>query len=166
VQLVKNFLPADTAICTYETLKLQVTQNFAAYLWSNNSTGSSIAVTQPGSYWLQVTDSKNCVSRDSITVSLKQQCGKGLYVPTAFTPNGDGRNDQLRAFLLGSIQKFEFRIYNRYGQQVFFTNDVADGWDGKVGGEKQNTGSFVWTCKYQLAGEPEVNERGISTLLR
>ena len=165
IPLAKNFLPADTSICMYETMKLQSIANFSSYLWNTGSTASSVTITQPGTYWLQVADGKNCISRDSIIVQPKQ-CLKGLYVPTAFTPNGDLKNDRLIAHLYGDIQKFEFLVYNRYGELVFRTTDVNQGWDGTINFVKQDTGSFVWICRYQLTGDPETIEHGMTTLIR
>lgn len=165
VAKVKNFLPADTSICVYETINLQANKNFTTYLWNTNSITPAIIITQPGTYWLRVTDNKNCVNVDSIIVNSKQ-CLKGLYVPTAFSPNGDSKNDKLRAQLFGNIKKFEFNIYNRYGQLIFSTKDVNEGWDGHIKSVMQNSGSFVWICKYQLAGESEKVAHGMFTLLK
>jgi gliding motility-associated-like protein len=160
-----NFLPADTSICSYGNLLLKANSVFTDYLWSTGATTSFVNITQPGIYWLQVKDNNLCEGKDSIVV-LRKECLKGLYVPTAFTPNVDGRNDKLKPYLFGTIQKFEFRIYNRYGQQIFYSTNTTDGWDGTVGAEKQNTGSFVWVCQYTLAGQAAVTERGMFTLIR
>jgi hypothetical protein len=112
-----------------ELLNLPV-KIFDTYLWSNNSTASSIVIDQPGTYWLQVRDNKNCIGRDTIDVKLKQ-CLQGLYVPNAFTPNNDSKNDNLKAMLFGVVEFFEFRVYNRFGQLIFQANDMNKSWNGK-----------------------------------
>ncbi len=161
----KDFLPVDTAVCSYSTITIQPTRAFNNYLWSNNSHASVISISQPSLYWLEVTDNKNCTGRDSILVLLKQ-CKQGVYVPAAFTPNVDGNNDKLKAMAFGNVLKFEFEIYNRYGQRVFQTNDINVGWDGMHLGSAQQTGTFVWFCRYQLSGETEKIIRGTSILMR
>src|SRR5207244_7923422 len=102
LSLPANFLPADTAICSYATLTIQSSQLFRQYLWSNNAVTRRITV-EPVNYWLQVTDNNNCKGTDSIKVDIKK-CIEGLYVPTAFTPNHDGKNDVLKPFLFGKIR--------------------------------------------------------------
>jgi gliding motility-associated-like protein len=163
--LPANFLPADTAICNYGTITLQAVLPFAAYLWS---TGNSTAVTvidKPGIYWLEVKDAKDCTGRDTIQV-LPKQCLKGLFVPNAFTPDGDGKNDKLKALLFGDTRFFEFSIYNRYGELIFKTTDTNQRWDGTFKGKSQEAGTYVWTCKYILADEPLAQQQGTVLLIR
>jgi hypothetical protein len=76
-----------------------------------------------GIYWLQVKDDKNCIGKDTIIVNPKD-CGKGFFVPTAFTPNNDGKNDLLKPILLGNVKQYHFWIYNRWGELIFETNDL------------------------------------------
>ncbi|MEP7256188.1 MAG: gliding motility-associated C-terminal domain-containing protein [Ferruginibacter sp.] len=160
-----DFLPLDTTICNKETITLQALQNFSSYLWSTNNTSPYINITQPGTYWLQVRDNKNCIGRDSITIQIKQ-CFKGIYVPNSFTPNGDTKNDKLRALVFGNLVKFEFSIYNRYGQLVFQSKDINEGWDGTIRGVKQNPGTYVWVCRYEFIERFENIETGTSILIR
>ncbi len=148
-----NFLPADTMICSYGSLQLQALSTFENYNWSNGAVTPSITISTPGLYWLDAGDG-HCKGRDTVMVSLKE-CMEGLFVPTAFTPNGDGKNDILRALIFGNYKKFRFSIYNRWGQVVFDTNDPLRGWDGKVSGLVQGNHVFVWTCSYEMNGEPK-----------
>jgi gliding motility-associated-like protein len=60
-----------------------------------------------------------------------------IYVPTAFTPNNDGRNDYLRPILLGVKQLQYFRVYNRWGQVVYTMQPNQLGWDGTLNGQQQ-----------------------------
>ncbi len=163
--LPAGFLPQDTAICSYGSLRLTPLQNFRSYLWTTGESAPSISITKPGIYWLQVTDNNDCKGKDTIIVNLKE-CMKGLYVPTAFTPNHDGKNDEFKALLFGNIKFFELTVYNRWGEVVFRTNDPLKGWDGRVAGIEQNTAVFVWICRYQLEGDKEKIERGTVTLIR
>ena len=71
-----------------------------------------------------------------------------IAVPSAFTPNGDGLNDYLYPLNAYKADHMEFNVYNRLGQRVFHTNDWTIKWDGKINGEPQDTGMYVWTLKY------------------
>ena len=160
-----KFLPPDTAICSYGQIVLMPLKTFTAYLWNNGQTTAALTITQPGLYWLQATDQNNCIGKDTINVSLKD-CLKGLYIPTAFTPNDDGKNDLLKPILFGNLSMYEWTVYNRYGQLVFTTTDINLGWNGLVNGQKQNSGSFVWRCKYQISGEAVQVRSGSVLLIR
>lgn len=163
--LPSGFLPPDTSICQYSSLTVQPSGSFRSYLWNANQNTRAISISRSGTFWLKVRDSNNCEGIDSITVNVRQ-CANGLFVPSAFTPNNDGKNDFLRAFLFGDIKKFDFKIYNRFGQTVFQTFDPYNGWNGKVKGLDQNSGVFVWTCNYKLGNETEKAEKGTFVLIR
>lgn len=165
IALPYNFLAADTAICTYSEILLTTGHSYATYLWSNSLTTPSITITHPGLYWLQVSDQYNCMGIDSIMV-LPKDCMFGLYIPTAFSPNADGKNDVFKALLFGNVLSFRWIIYNRFGQTIFTSNNPAQGWDGLFKGEVQPQGTYIWTCKYQLKGENEKVKSGSVILLR
>src|SRR5688572_9390763 len=160
-----GFLGPDTSICSYGDIQLKTMTSFNQYLWSTGGTASSIIIKQPGQYWLQVKDDNNCVGKDTIIVSPKD-CGKGFFVPTAFTPNNDGKNDQLKPILLGNVIQYRFWIYNRWGELIFETNDPAKGWNGMYKGQPQSSSVFVWQCSYQFENETAKKEKGTFILIR
>jgi gliding motility-associated-like protein len=84
-----------------------------------------------------------CTGTDTLTVKIFKT-GADIFVPSAFTPNGDGHNDVIRPVLAGVKQLNFFRVYNRWGQMVFSTSEVNKGWDGNLGGSKQATDNFVY----------------------
>jgi gliding motility-associated-like protein len=161
----EKFLPSDTAICAYGKLDLLPAGEYNSYLWNTNANTRLLTISKPGEYSLQVVDQNKCTGKDTINV-VQKDCLRGLFVPTGFTPNGDGKNDVFRAMLYGNVRSFEFSIFNRWGQLVFRTNDPYKGWDGKVGGTSQSTGGFTWVCKYQLEDDPVRIERGAVVLIR
>lgn len=163
--LPAGFLFADTAICSFGSIELIANSSFSRYNWSTGSTASTISITQPGTYWLEATDRTNCTGRDSVIVNPKQ-CLKGLFVPSGFTPNNDGKNDVLKPFLFGNIKKYEFRVFNRWGETVFVTKDPNAGWNGTYKGIPQDAAVFIWSCRYQLEGEEEKVEKGTVALIR
>jgi gliding motility-associated-like protein len=112
-----------------------------------------------------VKDANNCTGKDTILVGPKD-CMKGFYIPTAFTPNGDGKNDVFRPMLFGNVKKYQFTIYNRWGQAVFQTSDLSKSWDGTFGGETQDSNVFIWSCTYQFEGEEIKQEKGTVVVIR
>jgi gliding motility-associated-like protein len=160
-----GFLPPDTAVCTYGSLQLKAETPYDNYLWSDNSSGRSVSISRPGLYWLEVTDNNNCVGRDSVVVAQKD-CLEGFFIPNAFTPNSDGKNDYFKPLVLGKIAKYEFAVFNRWGQAVFQSTKPTEGWDGALKGERQLSGTFVWICTYQFAGGPVITKKGTVILVR
>jgi gliding motility-associated-like protein len=163
--LPQNFIPKDTSICSYGTITLKASDGFKNYLWSNNSNASFITVNQAGVYSLQVTDYNLCTATETVTVSLKQ-CMSGFYIPNAFTPNNDGKNDLFKPLVFGNVKAYSFTVYNRFGQKIFQTNNVNMGWDGTLNGIAQQADVFVWTCTYQLEGSGVENKKGTVMLIR
>lgn len=159
-----DFLPADTAICRNATLQIIPLHNYNQYTWNNNSTTSIITISGPGLYWLQVTDAKNCMGRDSILV-LPKECYRGFYIPTAFTPNHDGKNEIFKPAIFGNVTKYNFIILNRYGSVVFNTTDITAGWDGTFKGKEADTGTYTWVCNFKL-NSFQNNEKGTVLLMR
>lgn len=160
-----GFLGRDTTICQYGSMRLLPETNYESYLWNNNSQNKTIEIKQPGNYWLEVTDRNNCAGRDSITVNSKE-CLSGFYIPNAFTPDNDGRNDTFKPLLYGRVIKYRFEIFNRWGQRIFFTQQLGVGWDGKINQFKSETGTYIWKCQYQLEGAEQKNTSGTFLLIR
>lgn len=135
---------SDTILCEGEQKKItpQVLGN--NFLWSTGSTDPEIIVSQPGVYTLQVSNACGTVS-DAITI-VKDEWA--FFMPDAFTPNGDGLNDQFGLKWYGFVKTFELRIFDRWGQQVFFTNDPARKWDGQSRGKESPQGVYVWMIQY------------------
>jgi gliding motility-associated-like protein len=115
-------------------------------------------------YIVTVTTPQGCQAKDSVSVIVFK--GSAVYVPTGFTPNGDGKNDYLRGLYVGIKKVHYFRIYNRWGQQIFSTNSLNEGWDGTIKGVKQQTGTYVWMLKAEDLAGKIYEMKGISTLIR
>jgi gliding motility-associated-like protein len=161
-----GFMQADTSICEYSSLVLQSLQNFSSYNWSTGSVTKSITITQAGQYWLEVRDNNDCVGKEFITV-VPKQCMKGLFVPSAFTPNNDGKNDLIKPIAYGNLVSYKFSIFNRWGQVVFQSSDAGQqGWNGIFKGIPQPSDTFIWTCSYQFQGEQPQLVNGSFVLIR
>jgi len=163
-----KFLPPDTTKCSYSTIAISALREFASYDWykgSNDQNGPTIAVTDPGLYYLTVIDGNGCTATDSINIK-DSACPQYLYIPTAFTPNGDGRNDRFGAKYAGPASDFKLAVYDRWGRMVFETTNPNTGWDGTTGGIQQPSGTYAWICIYRLYQQPQRVQRGTVILIR
>ncbi|NTS43699.1 gliding motility-associated C-terminal domain-containing protein [Flavisolibacter sp. BT320] len=163
--LPKNFLPQDTELCAGASISIAPLQVYPSYNWSTGSSAQSLVITVPGTYGLQVQDQNGCIGFDAIEVRAKQ-CVAGIHIPTAFTPNRDGKNDVFRALVYEKLKRFELSVYNRWGEQVFHTKDPQKGWDGSRGGHRMETGAYVWLCRYTLETGEERVQKGTVTLVK
>ena len=116
-------------------------------------------------YILTVTDKTGfCESKD--TVTIERPCKNFIYVPSGFTPNGDGNNDRLRPVIKGFAKLNYFHVYNRWGQLLFsLTNDPA-GWDGKVNGKPEVMQTVVWVLEGVDADGKFFKQQGTTVLIR
>lgn len=90
-----------------------------------------------------------------------------IDVPTAFTPNADGKNDYLYPLNALKADQLEFRVYNRMGQILFFARDWTQKWDGRVKGLQQPTGVYAWTLSYiDRETKQRIFQKGTSLLIR
>jgi gliding motility-associated-like protein len=87
-------------------------------------------------------------------------------MPNAFSPNGDGLNDVFKPHIEGRLDVFEMTIYNRWGAVVYRTNNAALGWNGIVNGYTQNTGTYLWVCRYKFRNDTEKVEKGVLLLVK
>jgi gliding motility-associated-like protein len=115
------------------------------YLWQNGNTTPTFTVTQPGLYSLRVF---NYCGNKIDTVIVSQGVCK-LYIPTAFSPNNDGLNDIFRAGFGENVTKFNMQIFNRWGQLVFDSKNINQGWNGSYSGLRQPIGEYVWIIRFK-----------------
>ncbi|MBS1574444.1 MAG: gliding motility-associated C-terminal domain-containing protein [Bacteroidetes bacterium] len=132
------------------------------YSWSNGTKGYRQYIKEPGVYTLTATR-HDCVATTSVNVKLLT-C-PGIYVPGAFTPNDDGKNDIIRP-VMGGLNLDYFRIYNRWGQLVFQTSTSMAGWNGVFNNEKQTTGVYVYVVSAVDATGKRTTKKGTFVLLR
>jgi gliding motility-associated-like protein len=131
----------DTVICTGQVILLEGPEGYASYLWTDSATTSAITVIEPGVYGLNITNEFSCNSSDSAIVAL--ECPTHIFMPTAFTPNGDGINDLYQAVGY-NLTSFLMRIYNRWGELVYVSYDITQGWNGISQGIKAEIGTYIY----------------------
>jgi gliding motility-associated-like protein len=154
----------DTCLNSATTIRLIATTGYETYLWNNQVTAEpSFVVKTPGTYTVKV---DNLCGTKSDTVEVYDKCNFPIYFPTAFTPNGDRLNDVLRVPWANKNKLVSLRIYNRYGQVVFFTTQSNQEWDGTYKGIPQPLGVYIYVLEMKgLSGEKQ-DQKGTVLLLR
>lgn len=156
-------LGADTVICKYSPVVLRtLSSNYDSYLWSTGETTPTIFVNQTGKYLVTVTKN-GCEASDSILVK-PGDCD--VYIPSAFTPNGDNLNETFGVIDNANVQNFIFQVYNKYGQLIFNTTDITRKWDGTFKGKQVPNGGYVWIISYVDSRGRKINEQGTVMLIR
>ncbi|RXQ97724.1 gliding motility-associated C-terminal domain-containing protein [Ancylomarina salipaludis] len=153
-------LGIDRSLEVGETAVLDAGNDGIAYLWSTNETTSTIEVSTTGEYSVIVTNSKGCNGSDAVNIQSKGR----RFLPSGFSPNGDGNNDVLKV-KGADIKNVTFIIYNRGGRKIFQSNRVDIGWDGTYKGELQRMDTYVYFLKVTLDDNSTEIQRGEVTLL-
>lgn len=164
-------LPAN--ICIGDTIQVSasVTNSDNSYEWTperffdnRNGAVTESRILQPGNIYLQIADIYGCRGYDSLYVPAKACCEVGI--PTAFTPNNDGRNDRFRIVTEGNQSIAAFRIVNRWGQTIFESLNQNEGWDGTFMSQAQPMGTYYYFLRYRCGDGSEYERKGEVTLIR
>jgi gliding motility-associated-like protein len=115
-------------------------------------------------YTIELKTRIGCLTTDTLMVKIIQKIE--IFVPTAFTPDNDGKNDLLRPVLYGVKELHFFKVFNRFGQLLFETNNARHGWDGIFKGIKQTTQTVVWMVKGVGVDGSVQTQKGTTVLLR
>ncbi|MES2003203.1 MAG: T9SS type B sorting domain-containing protein [Bacteroidota bacterium] len=149
---IQAFAGRDTSAVPNEPVQLNASGG-TSYLWTpasylNDPTlANPVALFDSNSpdsimYTVKVSDGA-CSASDDVSVRI-YKTGPDILVPSAFTPNGDGKNDVIRPILIGITKLNYFSIYNRWGQLLFSTTEINKGWDGNFSGIAQPSGAYVY----------------------
>jgi len=141
------------------------------YEWSPSSGLSCTNCAQPIAtpstktvYTVIVSNANGCSSIDSVTIDVEIVCDN-LYIPNAFSPNGDGENDTYK--IKGNcMEKFSLSIYDRWGNQVFETTNINEGWDGNYKGEPMNTGAYCYRAIIYSQSGKYIERAGTLSLIK
>jgi gliding motility-associated-like protein len=165
----------DTTIYRNTSATLNGYTNGMNYYWypgdTNNSILDPFSLTTPvtplvtTTYYLYATSAFGCVNLDSVVVSINSLTL--ILLPDAFTPNDDGLNDEFRIVRYLNIELLEeFAVYDRWGEKVFSTDIITDGWNGKYKGHEEPLGVYVWMVKARTYDGEEILKKGNVTLIR
>jgi gliding motility-associated-like protein len=130
------------------SINLHAGGGYTNYSWSTGSGDSIINVETGGNYSVRVEDQNCCFNSDTVYVNPFI-----YYAPSAFTPNGDGKNDVFRLIGLYRNIKLDLYIYNRWGDLIFTTDNLDQGWDGTLKGDPSPVGTYVWIANIQFLGQ-------------
>lgn len=167
---VVTLLPSDTTINAGNSVQLQAlfTDSLSSFSWNpaaglNNFTIPNPIASPPKTtrYFFSATSTDGCIVIKSLLISLFSP----LYIPNAFTPNGDGINDVFRIPPNTSFDLKEFNIYDRWGNKIFTTYNITHGWDGTLNGKPEPSGIYVYTIDGYTQGK-EAHLKGSVSLIR
>lgn len=158
-------LGEDTAICPDDEVLLDISSYSYQFEWHDGSAGTTFLARDSGLYYARATNICGSYT-DSIRIG-QIDCDCHVDVPSAFSPNNDGANDIL--YLRGNcVTEIDFFIYDRWGQLVFESHDLSNGWDGTLKGKKMDTSVFVYYLKARsyYNSETEFLKKGNISLIR
>lgn len=155
----------DTLVnCNGANLVLDATTANATYLWQDNSTDATYAVTTPNTYWVNVTVD-GCSSIDIVRVEF-EPCGAVINMPNVFTPNNDGSNDRFVPLIMEGILSAKLSIFNRWGQMLYETSNLSRGWNGSSDNGESPEGTYWWVIEYKGIDGRSEGIAGSLSLLR
>jgi len=173
--LAVNAMAEPTEVINSQSVQFDADEAFVtAYSWIppenfNEPTihDPTATVDETTTFFVDVTDMNGCVWRDSVTVTvLEIPCDDGsIFIPNAFSPNGDGLNDVFR--LQGTvIESLTLEIFDRWGNPVFRANDINTSWDGYYKGQLLDNDVFGYVLTIDCFGGEDLIQKGSITLIR
>jgi gliding motility-associated-like protein len=156
-------LMQELRICDPDTF-VDVSGNFASVLWNDGTSSARYPITEYGTFTVTATSENNCSNSAAITVI--NNCPGKVYVPNVFTPsNRDGLND---AFIpvTRNVESINFQVFNRWGEKVFETDKLLEGWNGQFEGKPAQADVYVYTVQYKTFGGLTGSTSGNVTLLK
>jgi gliding motility-associated-like protein len=152
----------DTPLCKGQVIQFNAGNTGALYLWNTGETSQIINTTKTGMYAVKVSFN-GCVSSDTAFVLLGD-CQ--LFIPTAFTPNGDQLNDLFGVIGEFANTNFRFRVYDRFGHVVFSAKTISDKWDGTYKTLPLPMSVYPWIIQYNNIKGEKKTYKGTVILIR
>jgi len=168
----KNAVCSKTDLCLVNFVTLEAHPGYTNYLWGDGRVGASRTVTDTGVFWVLGFDSCTNSTIDTFKVTTSCDCQKALFIPNAFTPNGDGQDDVFYPRCGANVQKIKtFQVYNRWGELLFDRqnldpNDAGNAWDGTFKGSLPVPDVYVWVVEAICENGSQVNKKGSVTVIR
>lgn len=151
-------LGMDTTICDTSHLIIGSSVNGAHYTWNTGDSICCLNISNSGKYIRTLTNVCSTIA-DSIIVEV-QNCNNCLFIPDIFSPNKDGKNDYFSIIPICSIKKYVLRVYDRWGELVFISDNLNKKWDGTFKGTNVEIGTYYYYIVYYL------NDTGIPTQIK
>jgi gliding motility-associated-like protein len=165
-----NLLPDTAWYCIGENVQVVAGVTGGTYLWSTGSTNQAEIFSTVTTASL-IAELNGCTALDTIDIK-EVTCHCNFFVPNTFTPNNDHKNETFQPVICPELDIYEFKIFNRWGQEIFSSNDPTIGWDGTIGGTGNGKicpqGVYAYMIHYDSYAvyEKEKVVRGHVTLLR
>lgn len=170
-------LQLDSMTCSDPTARAQAIvqsglDSTLTLSWSNGDSGQDAVFELPGSYTLTARNACEELIFPFVVAPAAVDPASLLYLPNAFSPDGNGRNDVYRAYLStdATWEEFWFMIFDRWGNMLFETRDPDEGWDGIMRDERMNTGVYVYYLEGTIRAcggqRYEIRRKGDVTLVR
>ncbi|MCW3085267.1 MAG: hypothetical protein JWP12_2633 [Bacteroidetes bacterium] len=159
-------ITGNLLITSCEKTELTAVPTDGTYSWGPGGQTTDMVSVSPAhtqQYWVTYTSPDGCTDSDTTTVVVKDL--NTYFLPTGFTPNGDGVNDEIQLHGRG-IDFFTLRIFDRIGEKVFETSDIDKGWDGRLHGLPMNDGVFVYELNITFCNGENVKKHGDITLVK
>ena len=138
------------------------------YAWSTEpvQTTARVEGLTFGYYFVDIVDANGCELKDTVYIN-PGPCCEEVFIPNAFSPNGDGVNDLFRVTTSAGIELIQFAVYNRWGNRVWSTNDFRSGWDGTFQGKDEDMNTYFYIFKYTcLTDKQQYTKKGDLLLMR
>lgn len=159
------YLGNDTLVCNGDELTIGSTSILnSTYTWSTGAMHDSIIVSSPDIYTLTI-ENRCGILKDTIQVEYKV-CDCEPFIPTAFTPNNDGRNDMFGPLMKCRIESYEFIVVNRFGEILFRSTDRQQKWDGTYKGRPCDVGGYFYLLKIKNISGKDDLRKGDVILIR
>ena len=158
-------------LCQGNNISLEAS-GASSYQWSPATGLSNAGIFNPIAllqsdiqYTVTGTDDNGCSATAQVTLEISSDCS-AYYIPNAFTPNGDGKNDEFRVITADVPRSFTLIVFNRFGGKVFESANIGDGWNGSIGGNPASTGTYVYVMQATTSAGAIVKKQGTIILIR
>lgn len=162
-------LGPDRTLCEDDSLVLVAPAAAGAlYFWSDGGTDTRLTIRNGGDHGLRIVDEAGCVTGDTVQVTLTD-CRCPLFVPDAFTPDGDGLNDTFAPRCDCLLRDYTLSIHDRWGREAFHSRVPGEGWDGRMQGSPAPSTVMAWTVDYAYftgSGYAHARRSGSVTVVR
>lgn len=171
--------PLDSTIVVGDSITITVFDSLPrllSYEWTSDDTDMRISCTDCNNptvqplhsinYLLEITDTNQCSQPEQFEVAIEVREEYRIGVPDAFTPNHDDKNDFIKVDGWGIQELIEFRIFNRWGTEVFYTTDISEGWDGYYKDKLQNVDTYSYLIRAKMWDDNITTVKGTFSLLR
>ncbi|HEX2534906.1 MAG TPA: gliding motility-associated C-terminal domain-containing protein, partial [Chitinophagaceae bacterium] len=153
-----------------QSVRLSVSGSARTYSWEpsaglsiTNGTFTEASPVQTTLYTVKGSDDRGCIGADTVRVLVKPI--EDIFVPNAFTPNGDGRNDVFKPLIPFRYKLLSFRVYNRWGAELYRSAATGTGWSGSWKGIKQPAGAYVWSLTLRDSRGQSLERKGVFQLI-